>query len=227
MAEARRAWAEAAPRLDPVRLVLLDETWATTSPLRRGRQGAGGGADAGGAAHRDAARLRPHPGGGRAGRRARPLRRRRDQTVRRRGVGRQARPATHHPRPRRRGAPAASCQRRSDIRQRGGARAGHREEMFSTGQCRTFDLPTRFTPQYLNDRKNLGRVRELAASAKVRVFGPIRRSTAFNTETAEDAPAESIRPDARAISLCNPIGEALLHGSQQAARRVRAYPQPH
>src|SRR3954471_1624434 len=64
------AWAEAAPRLDPVRLVLLDETWATTSPLRRGRQGAGGGADAGGAAHRDAARLRPHPGGGRAGRRA-------------------------------------------------------------------------------------------------------------------------------------------------------------
>jgi hypothetical protein len=52
--------------------------------------------------------------------------------------------------------------------QRGGARAGHREEMLSTGRCRTFDLPTRFTPQYLNDRKNLERVRELAASAKVR-----------------------------------------------------------
>ena len=31
MAEARRAWAENAPRLDPARLVFLDETWATTA----------------------------------------------------------------------------------------------------------------------------------------------------------------------------------------------------
>ncbi len=38
MAEARRAWAEAAPRLDPERLVFLDETWATTNMARtRGR----------------------------------------------------------------------------------------------------------------------------------------------------------------------------------------------
>ena len=38
MAEARRAWAEAAPKLDPTRLVFLDETWATTAPTRpRGR----------------------------------------------------------------------------------------------------------------------------------------------------------------------------------------------
>ena len=38
MAEARRAWAEAAPRLDPARLVFLDETWATTAMTRtRGR----------------------------------------------------------------------------------------------------------------------------------------------------------------------------------------------
>lgn len=75
-------------------------------------------------------------------------------------------------------------------------------------------LPTRFTPQYLNDRKNLERVRELAASVKVRVFEPIRRSTVFNTEIADDAPAESIRPDTRAITLYNPVGETLLHGTQ-------------
>ena len=38
MAEARRAWADAAPRLDPDRLVSLDETWATTALTRpRGR----------------------------------------------------------------------------------------------------------------------------------------------------------------------------------------------
>ena len=38
MAEARRAWAEAAPKLDPTRLVFLDETWATTALTRpRGR----------------------------------------------------------------------------------------------------------------------------------------------------------------------------------------------
>ena len=35
MAEARRAWAEAAPRFDPARLVFLDETWATTNMARR------------------------------------------------------------------------------------------------------------------------------------------------------------------------------------------------
>ncbi len=39
MAEARRAWAEAAPRFDPARLVFLDETWATTALTRaRGRR---------------------------------------------------------------------------------------------------------------------------------------------------------------------------------------------
>ncbi len=38
MAEARRAWADAAPELDPARLVFLDETWATTAMARtRGR----------------------------------------------------------------------------------------------------------------------------------------------------------------------------------------------
>jgi transposase len=38
VAEARRAWAENAPRLDPARLVFLDETWATTNMTRsRGR----------------------------------------------------------------------------------------------------------------------------------------------------------------------------------------------
>ena len=38
MAEARRAWAENAPRLDPARLVSLDETRATTNMTRsRGR----------------------------------------------------------------------------------------------------------------------------------------------------------------------------------------------
>jgi transposase len=38
VAEARRAWAEAAPGLDPARLVFLDETWATTNMARtRGR----------------------------------------------------------------------------------------------------------------------------------------------------------------------------------------------
>ena len=38
MAEARRAWSEAAPRFDPATLVFLDETWATTAPTRtRGR----------------------------------------------------------------------------------------------------------------------------------------------------------------------------------------------
>jgi hypothetical protein len=76
-----------------------------------------------------------------------------------------------------------------------------------------------------------GRTSSVCASSRhprrCAVFGPIRRSTAFNTGTAEDAPAELIRPDARANSLYNPLGEALLHGSQQAARRVRAYPQPH
>ena len=34
MAEARRAWTEAAPRFDPARLVFLDETWATTALTR-------------------------------------------------------------------------------------------------------------------------------------------------------------------------------------------------
>jgi transposase len=34
VADARRAWAEAAPRLDPERLVFLDETWATTNMAR-------------------------------------------------------------------------------------------------------------------------------------------------------------------------------------------------
>jgi transposase len=34
VAEARRTWAEAAPRLDPARLVFLDETWATTNMAR-------------------------------------------------------------------------------------------------------------------------------------------------------------------------------------------------
>ena len=34
MAEARRAWAEAAPKLDPTKLVFLDETWATTALTR-------------------------------------------------------------------------------------------------------------------------------------------------------------------------------------------------
>jgi transposase len=38
VAEARRAWAEAAPKLDPGKLVFLDETWATTAMARtRGR----------------------------------------------------------------------------------------------------------------------------------------------------------------------------------------------
>jgi transposase len=38
VAEARRAWAENAPRLEPDRLVFLDETWATTAMARaRGR----------------------------------------------------------------------------------------------------------------------------------------------------------------------------------------------
>ena len=38
MAEARRAWAGAAPRFDPAALVFLDETWATTAMARtRGR----------------------------------------------------------------------------------------------------------------------------------------------------------------------------------------------
>ena len=38
MAEARRAWADAAPKLDPAKLVFLDETWATTAMARtRGR----------------------------------------------------------------------------------------------------------------------------------------------------------------------------------------------
>ena len=38
MAEARRAWADAAPKLDPAKLVFLDETWATTAMTRaRGR----------------------------------------------------------------------------------------------------------------------------------------------------------------------------------------------
>ncbi len=38
MAQARRAWAEAAPKLDPAKLVFLDETWATTAMARtRGR----------------------------------------------------------------------------------------------------------------------------------------------------------------------------------------------
>jgi transposase len=38
VAEARRAWAEAAPRLDPARLVFLDGTWASTAMARaRGR----------------------------------------------------------------------------------------------------------------------------------------------------------------------------------------------
>ena len=35
VAEARRAWAEARPALDAARLVLLDETWATTAMARR------------------------------------------------------------------------------------------------------------------------------------------------------------------------------------------------
>jgi transposase len=34
IAEARRAWAKAAPRLDPAHLVFLDETWATTNMAR-------------------------------------------------------------------------------------------------------------------------------------------------------------------------------------------------
>jgi transposase len=34
VAAARRAWADAAPGLDPARLVFLDETWATTSMAR-------------------------------------------------------------------------------------------------------------------------------------------------------------------------------------------------
>ena len=39
MAEARRAWAEAAPKPDPARLVFLDETWAATAMARpRGRR---------------------------------------------------------------------------------------------------------------------------------------------------------------------------------------------
>ena len=43
MAEARRAWAENAPRLDPDRPVCLDETWATTAMARtRGRCPRGG-----------------------------------------------------------------------------------------------------------------------------------------------------------------------------------------
>ena len=38
MAQARRAWAEAAPKLDPAKLVFLDEAWATTAMTRaRGR----------------------------------------------------------------------------------------------------------------------------------------------------------------------------------------------
>jgi hypothetical protein len=38
VAEVRRAWVENAPRLDPERLVFLDETWATTAMARtRGR----------------------------------------------------------------------------------------------------------------------------------------------------------------------------------------------
>jgi transposase len=38
VAEARRAWIAAAPRLDPDKLVFLDETWATTALTRtRGR----------------------------------------------------------------------------------------------------------------------------------------------------------------------------------------------
>ena len=38
IAEARRAWAEARPKLDPSRLVFLDETWAVTNMARtRGR----------------------------------------------------------------------------------------------------------------------------------------------------------------------------------------------
>jgi transposase len=38
VAQARRAWAEAAPKLDPAKLVFLDETWATTAMTRaRGR----------------------------------------------------------------------------------------------------------------------------------------------------------------------------------------------
>ncbi len=38
MAEARRAWVGAAPKLDPAELVFLDETWATTAMARtRGR----------------------------------------------------------------------------------------------------------------------------------------------------------------------------------------------
>ena len=52
-------------------------------------QGASRRAHAGGAPHGDATRLRPYPGGDRAGRRAGPARHRRDEAVLRRGGGRQ------------------------------------------------------------------------------------------------------------------------------------------
>ena len=93
-------------RLDEVRLLALglpsvdarpSRAGHGTGPVRDGRQGASRGAIAGGTAHGDAARVRPHAGGERARRRARPVRHRGYQAVHRRGRDRQARPAPHDP----------------------------------------------------------------------------------------------------------------------------------
>jgi chromosome partitioning protein len=74
-------------------------------------------------------------------------------------------------------------------------------------------LPTRFNPQYTNDKRNLATVRSFAASLDVRVFDPINRSTAFNSEVAENTPPEAIRPDAETVALYAALGkEILAHG---------------
>ena len=75
-------------------------------------------------------------------------------------------------------------------------------------------LPTRFTPQYVNDRRNLAKAQELATSIRARVFEPIRRSTVFNTEIDETTPSDHVRPDQRAIDLYQPLGELILNGPQ-------------
>jgi len=76
-------------------------------------------------------------------------------------------------------------------------------------------LPTRFTPSFVNDRKNLAKVQAFAEGINVRVLEPIKRSTIFNTEADEETPSECIRPEPQAVDLFRPLGEEILrHGTK-------------
>ncbi len=81
-------------------------------------------------------------------------------------------------------------------------------------------LPTRFTAGYINDRKNLEKVRAFAEDINVHVFEPVRRSTIFNTEVDEQMPSAGIRPEPQAVDMYRPLGEELLsYATPQTARR--------